>query len=342
MGFSLLVALFSWISLAAQEDEPPKSPQEIQKELDEDQRLYERALKMFNPWYAGPLLTGSASMMPPGMMNTQPYAFVTDNYSRFNGERDSVDVPNTIQFKPLSIFQAGIASWLDAFLSIQAVGNWQSGKQGGGLGDSSLALGFSLYKQTVYVPAFKLVIQETFPTGRYRNLNPTNLGLDGIGAGSFQTAIGLNIGKLVFWDTPHPVNLRLQVQYVLPSTVRVKNFNSYGGGFNTDGSVRPGQSLNISQGTEITLTQRWVLANDIVYTSQGRTRFTGNPGTTATGEPATVGSPSSDSLSLAPAIEYNPNPNLGWIGGVWFSVWGRNTENFIAGVLSVTYTFSIL
>lgn len=47
-------------------EEPIKTPEEIQRELEQDEILFKQALEMFNPWYAGPLLTGGAHMMPPG------------------------------------------------------------------------------------------------------------------------------------------------------------------------------------------------------------------------------------------------------------------------------------
>ena len=46
-----------------------------------------------------------------------------------------------------------------------------------------------------------------------------------------------------------------------------------------------------------------------------------------------------DNLSLAPAIEYNWNENLGVLGGAQFSGYGKNSANFITGQFSVVYTW---
>src|SRR5690606_33928892 len=106
------------------------------------------------------------------------------------------------------------------------------------------------------------------------------------------------------------------------------SFNSYGGGFGTKGRVHPGGSFQADFGLEVALTQNWVLANDLVYTFQNATHFSGNPGTVSPGgAPASVRSPYSDNLSLAPAIEYNFNSNLGLLVGTQFSVYGRNSSN---------------
>ena len=52
--------LLAALPLMAQEEIPHETPEQIQHELDEAETQYKHALEMFNPWYAGPLLTGSA------------------------------------------------------------------------------------------------------------------------------------------------------------------------------------------------------------------------------------------------------------------------------------------
>ena len=64
-----------------------KSPQQIQKELDDAESQFKKSKEMFNPWYTGPLLTPSPTMIPPGYGNFQPYVFVTDNYASYNSIR---------------------------------------------------------------------------------------------------------------------------------------------------------------------------------------------------------------------------------------------------------------
>jgi len=322
------------------DEERIKSPQEVQQELDRDEKLFEEAQEMFNPWYTGPLLTGSAHMMPPGSANIQPYIFVTDNYAIWDNERKSVSIPDKWNLNPQFLIQTGITSWLDILLAIQGNVNWQKDKCSGGFGDTSLSLGFCLLEESLYRPAMKLTVSETFPTGRYQNLDPKKIGLDGTGAGSYQTGFGFRISKLVFWSYKHPLNLRGSYTYTVPSDVHVKGFNSYGGGYGTRGKVKPGNSSQADVAFEYSFTQRWVFATDLVYVWANRTTFSGKLGTTADHTPASVGYGSSDQLSLAPAIEYNWNANLGFLMGAWFDVYGRNTSKFVSGIVSVTYSFS--
>ena len=55
-------------ALVAQYEEH-KSPEQIEQELQSAEAQFQRAKKMFNPWYTGPLQTPGASMMPPEIVD---------------------------------------------------------------------------------------------------------------------------------------------------------------------------------------------------------------------------------------------------------------------------------
>lgn len=337
----LLTAAIPAMLLAQENPEPIKTPQEIQQELMEDEKLYQKALDMFNPWYTGPLLTPSANMMPPGYGNVQPYLFITDSYASFDSERKSHKKESSlISLNPSLSMQFGVTSTMDIALFMQGVGNWQFDTSGGGYGDMSVTVGWPITRRGLHLPAIKFTLAQTFPTGRYQHLNTNGFALSGTGGGVWKTQFGLAFTKLLFWSTRHPVNTRVFFGYALSTPVTVESFNTYGGGFGTKGKVHPGNSFQVDFGLEIALTQNWVLANDVVYTFQNETTFSGNPGTVAPGgAPASVGSPYNDNLSLAPAIEYNFNSNLGVLVGAQFSVYGRSSSNFASAIASVTWTF---
>jgi hypothetical protein len=119
----------------------------------------------------------------------------------------------------------------------------------------------------------------------------------------------------------------------------VKGFNAYGGGYQTQGTVYPGWNYQGIVSFEFTLNQNWVLTLDNVYTHINKNRFSGNPGVTASGNPATVGDPSSEQLSFAPAIEYNFSSNIGIIAGAWVTATGRNSTEFRSAVIELDVTF---
>lgn len=337
------LALFACWQLSAQEVNDSrgiKSAEQIQLELDQAERDFQTAQKMFIPWYTGPLITGSANNVPKRKVNVQVYLYFTTQYAQFTKNWKSENVPNVYTLNPLILIQRGLSDWLDFTFIGQWLFKWRKDAYTQHCGDTSTQFGFQLLKQDAHRPSIRLVLGESYPTGKFRNLNPNKNGIDATGAGAYQTSIGLNFNK-IFWQIKlHPISLRITGQYVIPDAkVKVRNFHAYGGGLGTRGKVKVGQTLNIDIGVEVSLTQHWVFANDIAYTHSFKSTFHGRPGVTAAGTPAVNGAPSSDQLSLAPAIEYNFNSKAGLIGGVWFTVAGRNSANFVSAVLSYTQLF---
>lgn len=334
----ILIACISPMKIIAQSQHV--SPEQIQAELDEAETEFNHALKLFNPWYTGPLITPSASMMAPGYASLQPYIYLTDTYASFDEDRKSVTVPNRFQLQAIPILvQVGITPSFDAQVIMSAVSNWSQDHHGGGFQDISARLGFLIAKQQLYTPQVKFAIGQKFPTGKYNHLNSNGLGLDSTGSGSWATTFNLMFGKLLLWDTLHPLNTRLALGYTIYTPVHVKNFNTYGGGFGTKGTVFPGNSFNADLGLELSISQRWVIALDSVYNCTNRTHFHGSRGLTSSNSKASVGKGYSDQLSFAPAVEYNFSDKIGLIGGAWFSVYGRNSSNFVSGILSGYFKF---
>ncbi len=328
----LLLSLLMIFTLTLSAEQPP-SPKRIQKELISAEEQYKRAKNMFNPWYTGPLITPSPGMMSPGYANIQPYLFIGGNYAQFNKKRHSVSLAhNQYSMKVTSGMSTGITPSVDFSATPSATVNWSDHHTGGGFNDLSATIGFLITPQTLYIPGMKFTIAETFPTGKYQHLSFNGLGLNSTGGGTYQTQFGFAISKVIWWTYPHPINLRYFIGYTIETPVHVKGFNTYGGGRDTTGVVHPGNTLTNDFGIEYSLSQRWVLALDVAYVAQNRTKFNGH-------STLPVGGGYNDNLSLAPAIEYNWSPNLGILWGVQFSVYGRNSANFATGQFSVTYTW---
>ncbi len=343
--FRSLIALplfFAQIVLGQTPSSPRIAPEQIEQELEDAEGQYEQALKLFNPWYTGPLITPSATMVPPGHAMWQPYIYFTDNYSTFNKERKSVNTPNTffIKAQPV-ILQIGATPSVDLGVVMSTVAQWKQGRFSGGFQDMTVQIGFLISQQTPYAPQIKFTLGEVFPTGNYQNLDGNNLGLDGTGGGSWTTAFNLTLAKLFFWNTLHPLNTRISFGYTVPTPTTVHGFNSYGGGYGTKGTVAPGNNFNVDLGMELSINQPWVVALDVAYTCSGKTRFSGISGTTTPGGdvPASVGGGYSDQLSFAPAVEYNFSSTMGLLGGVWFSAYGRNAPNFVSAVFTWYWFF---
>jgi hypothetical protein len=67
----------------------------------------------------------------------------------------------------------------------------------GGLGDSNLTLKYLLLDEKSSVPAIAGVFGVTLPTGHHRSLNPSKLGTDQLGGGSYAFTLGFNFFKSV-------------------------------------------------------------------------------------------------------------------------------------------------
>jgi hypothetical protein len=204
-----------------------------------------------------------------------------------------------------------------------------------------VAFDIQLYtsRERSYIPSVKLTLKETIPMGKYQNLNPKKLGIDAGGTGSWSSGAALVIGHLIHFKSVYYFNYRLTFAYVLPAPVRLKGFNHHGGGYGTDARFFPPQNIKVDLGLEFTLAQTWAFALDVVGFWAARTHYTGNPGMTAPGVPATLGHNSQAQFALAPAIEYNWNADLGVIAGVWFTVAGRNIVSFTTATAALNYYY---
>ncbi|NGX56653.1 MAG: hypothetical protein K1060chlam5_00896 [Candidatus Anoxychlamydiales bacterium] len=293
------------------------------------------------PWYTGPLITYSAENLEKGLVNIQPYLHFRDTYGEFNKSWGYKSLPSTFTFKPTINLQFGLTKYLDVTFLMIGYYKEKSKEKAVEYGDTTVTFGIQLLRQekNTYKPSIRLTLAETFPTGKYKNLNPNKLGIDASGSGSYETTFSLNLSKIAYFFENHPISFRLNLNYLLPSNAKVRGFNAYGGGFNTNGTVKPGHIIGIFGSFEFSMTQRWVLAMDILHTHGTKVTFKGNKGLSLNGLIASNSSSSSSQTSLAPAIEYNFNKNLGVLAGVHFVIQNKNATNFLSEVISVTYTF---
>lgn len=291
--------------------------------------------KIDAPWFTGPLLAPSGVAISNGHYNLEPYFFVIANTGKYNSHWENVPQEtfwnNSFQFSA----QVGIAPWMDFQLNPTFFYNHTQGVTDVVWGDMPFGFDIQLYRSppgeiTDWNTGLKLSIKEVIPWGKYQNLKPAKLGTDVGGGGSWQTAFGLTWGNLFHLGGVHFLTWRNNFQYTLPAPTRVKNLNTYGGGLGTKGTVYPAQSFQIDTALEIGLSRNWAFAIDFVGNWTGRTRFKGQTTVLNTASP-------SAQFSIAPALEYNWNSNLGIIFGSWFTIAGRNSTKFISGVFALNY-----
>ncbi len=290
------------------------------------------------PWLTGSLITPTSLTIPAGHFNIEAYFYATFETGNYNSQWHAKPQKTFLEITSQYWLEFGLTSWMDmeiiptfSYNHCNHTGQWVWNDLIV-ITDFQLSHG-SFPPDAILRPAVKLTLGEIFPVGKYQHLAANRFLTDEGGQGSFQTFIGLAVGQLFKFSTYHYFNLRAYAQYTIPASVHVQGRNSYGGSSKTSGIVYPGQSMVAEIGTEYTLTKNWVFACDFVANWSKRTKFVGESGGAA------IGSGSSAQFSLAPAIEYNWNSQIGIISGCWFTVAGRNSTQFYSSTTALNYYY---
>lgn len=289
------------------------------------------------PWFTGPLIAPSAHVISRGHFNIEPFLYYTTSYGTYGPNWKAHSFSDNIYSLNVQVpVQVGLSKKIDFSISPQGFHNWTKGQSSWEVGD--LPFGFDIQlladEPDKWWPAILIALKVAAPVGKYDHLDPRKNGIDGVGSGAWMRIASLVFGRLFHFSGVHYLNTRFVISYTVPTTAHVHGYNVYSGGHGTKGSVNPGNILSSDIGLEYSLTQNWVLALDIFYQHSDLNTFHGKRGRDANGNPNVTGTPSSEQFSLAPAFEYNWNTNLGLIAGVWFTYAGRNTSEFVSGVVA--------
>lgn len=308
------------------------------------QRTYDHLVQhpeiTYIPWFTGPLLSPTPINMQPGHPAIEPSITIINTYGEYDSNWKLKSKSNEWSINPFLDFQMGFTNRIGLEILASFISNFKKDQTATRMQDTILLLGFQIAndKKNSWIPDIRIDLQEVIPTGSYQKLNPKKLGIDSTGQGAFQTG-PLFIVQKMFYPGNHFLLLKGSIGYLFPSTVHVKGFNAYGGGFKTSGKVHPGQILTSFFTAEYSLSQQWGIGFDASYTYEKKAAFIGSPGFDQNGTPAMVGLPSSSQFSLAPFIEYNFSPMMGILWGSWFTVAGRNSTAFASGYFAYLYVF---
>lgn len=289
----------------------------------------------YTPWFTGPIFVPAPTNADPRHPVLQPAAFFVCTYGTYGSDWKVEKQQNKWTISPQLYLDAGFTEKLGIELVAAATSNFQGGRTSTHFQDTILLLGYQISndEKDSWVPDFRIMIQETFPTGKYQKLKLENQGIDSTGQGSFQTGPAFAMRK-IFTLSGQEFSLYWSAGYLFPTMVDVKGLNAFGGASDTKGKVRPGQGLFNFISGEYSITQNWVFAFDTVFFLQRKSHFSGTRGSTQE-----VNLPLTFQFSVAPEVEYNFSANAGLIAGVWFSAFGKNSSAFAGAVFSYVYTF---
>ena len=282
-------------------------------------------LQTFKQWFTGPLFTPMAitpEKSHPGLEVTVGFK---NRYGIYDSNWSIKNTPDLWSIFNYYDLQLGFSS----VLGMEVIGSWTNNfRQGASsthIQDTTVRLGFQVTKEVpgTWIPDFRIIIQEVFPSGKYRNLNPSKKGTDLTGIGSFQTGIYLAFQKLFNFQNGHKYQMRFSAGYFVPAPVHVKGFNAYGGGYRTDGTAYPGNYISVFCSGEYNLNKHWALSFDSNFQYNFKGRFSGKKENLGLGQKPDVISPEAVMFTLAPELEYTFTKSTGMLLGAWFSVFGK-------------------
>ena len=295
------------------------------------------------PWFTGPLLAPAMNVVGEGAYNIEPYLFATKSPAIYDNDWDTQELPALWNLTLQVPVWVGLTDWCDISFSPSLM--WNHKEIGGGAwaqGDFVANVHFQLWHQDwsdAPWPSIKIGLSETVPLGKYRNLNPKKLGADLGGNGSWVTGFELVVGQVLHITGYQFLSWRIGGRCALfNSLVHVKGFDAYGGGFGANGRIRPGFNGGVDLGLEYSVSRHWAFALDITGYWQAKAKFNGFAGVSVLpGTHTVVGRSSAILYTLAPAVEYNWNENLGIITGVWFTVAGKQISKFYSYIFAVNW-----
>ncbi len=289
------------------------------------------------PFFTGPLITPTAHTIPKGHFNFEPYLYVVSNYGIYNQNRRlKTGEHNTVVLAQFPVW-VGLTDFMDISVMTQFNSRFKQDQASTQFGDVEALIEFQLLTDTPtnYFPAVKISISETFPTGKFENLDPSKSGTDVGGGGIYQTEIGLVASRMFAVTSCHYLSFRSALLYNFSPPSSVSGYHAYGGGLGTNGKVKVGDQIIWLGAFEYNFGAHWAIACDLEFLYQKKKSFSGKIGELPNGEPAMIGAPTSCQWSIAPAIEYNYNQHVGAVAGAWGSFAGKNAQAFLSGVLAI-------
>lgn len=288
----------------------------------------------YEQWFTGPILTPTPITMPVGHPGLELAWLVGETYGFYNAHWNVNDTPSIWSTGPYIDFQVGFNEFLGAEYIGALLTNFSQGAHSTHLVDSIFRFGFQIStdQQGSWIPDFRILLQETVPSGKYQKLDPSKCGTDLTGQGSFQTGIYFAFQKLFHPVKDHDFRLRVALGYFVPAPVHVKGINYLGGTDETKGKVYPGQYFSGYFCGEYALSNKWAICIESNCQASGKGSFSKKRG-------PNIEVPSFSQISIAPELQRTFTPNLGILMGAWLTVGGKNSVAFRDYFISVLYSF---
>jgi hypothetical protein len=285
---------------------------------------------MDDAWWTGPMLAPNATTLPRGHLLIEPYLY--DVISAHTNGLGSLTYANyglvdrvTVGLIPTAGFN--VANSGPSSSSVE-------------LGDLTLQGQYRLAKfhEGSWIPTTSIVLQETFPTGKYDRLGDRPN--DGLGSGAYTTTLAVYTQTYLWLRNGRILRTRFDASQALSHNVSVEDVSVYGTIAGFSGQAKPGSSFLADSSWEYSLTRKWVLALDATYRHNWNTRVTGynvNPNSGQNPSSVLLNPGSSEVFAFAPAIEYSWKPNLGVLIGTRVIPSSHNTNSTVTPAIAINY-----
>jgi hypothetical protein len=190
-----------------------------------------------------------------------------------------------------------------------------------------------------FLPGIKLAVREVFPVGHYQLFNLKRGDIEKTGYGCFATQLALFFYKEYRLSCHWLLSTTIEAQYQINSPTSVTGFHAYGGGFGTHGKLLVGNSWRTLVDWQLFYDKAISFALDALYEHQDASTFYGHPGVNFFGRYCKTHLSSSERVSLAPSFTYQFPSQVGIMVGSWFSLCGKNTQQFVQYLANVFYVY---
>lgn len=300
-------------------------------------------------WWTGPMLASGAATLPAGHLLFEPYVFDVHAVAAYDDRGDRHAVPAHDFTGSLSYLLYGFTDDLTAGLIPRFAFHQSGGGAAGGgvgLGDMTVHAAYRLarFDRSRHLPDVSLVVEHTFPTGRYQRLSNDN---EGTGGGAHSTALAAYAQHYLWMPNGRILRARLNLTWTYARSTPVEGRSVYGTSEGFTGRAQPGNAFDVDVAGEYSLTQRWVVAMDLVYHDGDATRIDGlqpGPGTAPPAPPAPptivhASSGHSRQFGFAPAVECNLSARLGLLLGLRVLGPGRNATASVTPAVAINMVF---
>ncbi len=288
--------------------------------------------------FTGPLVSASPPL-PKGLWNIEPYLIQSNTIGYYDGDGHRQGADRQRAWRLAVPMMYGVTDRLSLGATVNAVqGSSPGGGSGLALGDTTLSALYLLADSGgAHTPKLTAAIRQNLDTGQHDRLDQRRTSL-ATGSGARTTALAL-YGQAYFLD--RTLRGRVNLSGRLPhSGVRVQGRSAYGTDAGFVGKADLGSAFETTLGLEYSLGSHWALAMDFVYETERGATVTGQI-TDAAGNAVDLHrhDPSSWRASLAPAVEYHWNDNVGVIFGAFKSVAGHHAGDVFMPQVAVNVAF---